>query len=108
MNITEIAIIALLILNLILVILVGRGIITEIKNESYDLSQFLVKAISEQLPEAIGNAVEGIQGFEPPNPIQQMAAEWMRNMMNQQPITATITDLPRDEDGKFKEIQDQS
>tara|TARA_Y100000004_G_C8924486_1_gene416968 strand:- start:755 stop:1081 length:327 start_codon:yes stop_codon:yes gene_type:complete len=108
MNITESAMIGLLLLNLTVIILTGRAIINEIKNESYDLAQFMVKAISEQLPEAIGNAVQELQGFEPPNPLQQMAVEWMRNMMNQQPVTATITDIPRDQAGKFVEIDNQS
>jgi hypothetical protein len=108
MNYTESAIIGLLLLNLILILLIGRAIITEIKNESYDLGQLLVNAISEQLPEAIGNAVQELGQFEPPNPLQQMAVEWMRNMMNQQPINATITDIPRDEAGKFTEITNRS
>ena len=108
MNYTETAMIGLLLLNLTVIILTGRAIINEIKNESYDLGQLLVKAISEQLPEAIGNAVQELQGFEPPNPLQQMAVEWMKNMMNQQPITATITDIPRDQAGKFTEINNQS
>jgi len=108
MNYMELAIIGLLLLNLILLFLIGRAIINEIKNESYDLGQLLVNAISEQLPEAIGGAVQELGQFEPPNPIQQMAVEWMKNMMNQQPITATITDIPRDEGGKFTEITNQS
>jgi hypothetical protein len=107
MNITESAIIGLLLLNLTLTILIGRAIINEIKNESHNLGLLLVNAISEQLPEAIGNAVQELQGFEAPNPIQQMAVEWMKNMMNQQPITATITDIPRDQAGKFTEIDNQ-
>ncbi len=108
MNYTEMAVIGLLLLNLILLFMIGRAIINEIKTESYDLGQLLVNAISEQLPEAIGNAVQEIGQFEPPNPIQQMAVEWMRNMMNQQPITATIQDIPRDEAGKFTELTNQS
>ena len=108
MNIVEIAIIGLLSLNLILLILTGRAIIVQIKSESYDLSNFLVNSITEQLPEAIGNAVSEIGQFEQPNPLQQMAVEWMRNMMNNQPLTATVTDLPRAEDGKFKKLEDQS
>ena len=108
MNIVEIAIIGLLSLNLILLILTGRAIIVQIKSESYDLSNFLVNSITEQLPEAIGNAVSEIGQFEQPNPLQQMAVEWMRNMMNSQPLTATVTDLPRAEDGKFKKLEDQS
>ena len=108
MNYYQIAVIGLLSLNLILIILTGRAIILQIKTESYDLSQFLVNSITEQLPEAIGNAVSEIGQFEQPNPIQQMAVEWMRNMMNSQPLTATVTDLPRAEDGKFKKLEDQS
>ena len=108
MNIVEIAIIGLLSLNLILLILTGRAIIVQIKSESYDLSNFLVNSITEQLPEAIGNAVSEIGQFEQPNPLQQMAVEWMRNMMNNQPLTATVTDLPRAKDGKFKKLEDQS
>jgi hypothetical protein len=104
MNNTEMAIIGLLLLNLTIIILTGRAIINEIKNESHDLAQLLVNAISEQLPEAIGNAVQELGQFEQPNPIQQMAVEWMKNMMHQQPITATITDIPRDQLGKFTEI----
>ena len=108
MNNAEIAIIALLIVNLTLILLTGRAIIAQIVNESQILSQSLANLLTEQLPEAIGNAVQELQGFEAPNPIQQMAVRWMENMMNQPTIDASVTEIPRSDDGKFTELTNQS
>lgn len=108
MNITEVAIIALLIVNILMLILTGRAIIAQITNESENLALSLANLLTEQLPEAISNAAEELGGLERANPLQQMAVEWMRNMMNQPTINANVTEIPRSEDGKFEKLADRS
>ncbi len=63
----------------------------------------LVNRIGEldsTLAEAITSVVEsGIGGFEPPNPIVSILADYMKSNLN--PAVAEVTVLERDGSGKF-------
>tara|TARA_R100001163_G_C5044000_1_gene181576 strand:+ start:1101 stop:1427 length:327 start_codon:yes stop_codon:yes gene_type:complete len=105
MNYAEIAIIGLLIVNLLMIYLTGLAISNLINQNALQLSEDLAKLLTEQLPEAIQEAAETLGDMPQTNPIQQMAVEWMKSMMNNNTLTATVTDLTRDEAGKFAKLE---
>ncbi len=105
MNITEGAIIGLLLLNLTLIILTGRAIIGVIQNESQILSASLAQLLTDQLPGALADAAQEFGNMPQTTAIQQIAIEWMRSMMNKPTIDANVVDLPRDQGGKFSKIE---
>lgn len=107
MNYVEMGIIGLLLVNLVLIFMTGSAITNQINENAIQLSEDLANLLTEQLPEAISSAAEQFGNIEQVNPLQQMAVEYMRNMMNNT-VTATVTDVSRDESGKFESLTDRS
>lgn len=63
-----------------------------------------LEALDEKLATAIQSVLQaGLNSDqEPINPIQLAIAEMLSNRMRQVPVTAQVTDLPRDDSGKFQ------
>ena len=94
MNYAEIAIIALVCLNLAFSVYQTRLLGLVIGNTAQELDNSLANAIKEvvsSLP---------IGDFEPPNPIQQMIAQILQDRMKQPNIE--VKEVTRAADGKFE------
>ena len=94
MNYAEIAIIALVCLNLAFSVYQTRLLGLVIRNTAQELDNSLANAIKEvvlSLP---------IGDFEPPNPIQQMIAQILQDRMKQPNIE--LMEVTRAADGKFE------
>ena len=93
MTYQEIAIIALVCLNLGFTLYQTRILGLVIMNTSKELDNSLANAIKE--------VISGlpIGDFEPPNPIQQMIAQILQDRMQAPPIQ--VKEVTRDEGGKF-------
>jgi hypothetical protein len=94
MNYAEIAIIALVCLNLAFSVYQTRLLGLVIRNTAQELDNSLANAIKEvvsSLP---------IGDFEPPNPIQQMIAQILQDRMKQPNIE--VKEVTRAADGKFE------
>ena len=94
MNYAEIAIIALVCLNLAFSVYQTRLLGLVIRNTAQELDNSLANAIEEvvsSLP---------IGDFEPPNPIQQMIAQILQDRMKQPNIE--VKEVTRAADGKFE------
>lgn len=108
MNFVEIAILALLVANLILQVIIARGSARNTAQGVQYLDQNLAQALKqilEQLPEALQELAGSVQAQEPPNPIQMMIAEMLKQRMNP---TLEVTEIqPQDPGtGRFKKLDD--
>jgi len=93
MTYLEVAIIALVALNLAFSLYQTRLLGLVIRNTALELDNSLANAIQE--------VISGlpIGDFEPPNPIQQMIAQILQDRMKPQAIQ--VKEVTRAEDGKF-------
>ena len=93
MSYMEVAIIALVCLNLAFSVYQTRLLGLVIRNTAKELDNSLASAIQEVI------STLPIGDFEPPNPIQQMIAQVLQERMKPAPIQAV--EITRDDSGKF-------
>ena len=100
MNLTEVAMFALLLIILLNQILIARIMSRIIGESMYSLDLKLAEAITsafETVPDLLRENMS--LDFEPPNPIQALISQAiMKKMGGDQ----NITEIPRTNDGKFK------
>ena len=93
MTYLEVAVIALVCLNLAFSVYQTRLLGLVIRNTAQELDNSLAKAIQEVI------ATLPIGDFEPPNPIQQMIAQVLQERMK--PPSIQVKEVTRDDSGKF-------
>ena len=93
MSYMEVAIIALVCLNLAFSVYQTRLLGLVIRNTAKELDNSLASAIQEVI------STLPIGDFEPPNPFQQVLAQIIQDKMAPAPIVAK--EVTRDESGKF-------
>ena len=94
MNMTEIAIIAIITLNLLFAIWQTRILGLTIQQEALKLDQNLANAIQVVLEQ-----VPSIDSMEPVNPMQQLIMKMVQDRMK--PASLEVTEVIRDPGGKF-------
>ena len=93
---TETAFLAALIaLNVVLTWLIGRATAQLVRNETQSLNHMIAEAIQSKF-----EAIAQLDG-EPINPIQAAIANFIQNQMNPSIQTKNVTELSRDDQGKF-------
>ena len=93
MTYLEVAVIALVCLNLAFSVYQTRLLGLVIRNTAQELDNSLATAIQEVI------STLPIGDFEPPNPIQQMIAQVLQERMK--PPSIQVKEVTRDDSGKF-------
>ena len=93
MTYMEVAIIALVCLNLAFAIYQTRLLGLVIRNTAKELDNSLATAIQEVI------STLPIGDFEPPNPVQQMIAQVLQERLK--PAAIQVKEVSRSQDGKF-------
>ena len=71
-----------------------------------------VEELLDDLDASLAAAIKGLldavplEGFEPPNPIQQMVAQWMQSNLAKAPVDVPVQVVKRDSTGRFDSTND--